>query len=161
MSQDRGFVSQPWSQGAYQLFDAHDFRNAVSAHMAGDLDAAFCLVLIRPDRPGLSSRLGTLVLNAICLEAGDLAARLDESVAIYLHGDVGQRFVECVAGLRTAWRDETGGTLSIAAASYPREEDRVIELLSEEWRTPTRRTVRPEPAPHPVSDGPRDEAPRH
>lgn len=138
MSTDRWFVTQPKVDGSYVLLDAHAFRNAVSAHMAGDDDAAFVLAIFRSRDPRDCADLGERVLGGICFDDGDLAGRIEDAVALYVHGESLDRFRLCASQLRADWRTVARSELDVQHALYPDEEDDVIALLSGDWSSPRR-----------------------
>ena len=127
-------ITQPRGNGkGYDLFDAHAFRNAVNAHLAGDRAPFFTLVVLKPTAPGATLRLGEVLLRALRVESGDLAGYLEGAVAVYLHAarrrDAGP-FVERV---KEEWRRTGLGDLAVEVATHPVEEHRVIDLLSADW----------------------------
>lgn len=126
-------VVQPSADGEHhELLDAHAFRNAVSAHMAGDPLPFFTLVSLRPGGTGTALQLGELVLRKLRLESGDLAGYIDAGVAVYLHSARRKDVHPFAERVREEWRRAGHGELEVLVASYPAEEDQVIALLTTE-----------------------------
>lgn len=126
-------VVQPSADGQrYELLDAHAFRNAVTAHMAGDQLPFFTLVSLRPAETGTALQLGELVLRKLRLESGDLAGYIDCGVAIYLHSARRKDVHPFAERVREEWRRAGNGELDVVVAAYPAEEEQVVALLSAE-----------------------------
>ncbi len=135
-------VTQPSADGkTFELLDAHGFRNAVSAHMAGDHVPFFTVVTLRPRGGGGELQLGDVVLDALRIESGDLAGYLERGIAVYLHSARRKDVHPFVERVREEWRRAGHGELDVAVAAYPAEEDQVIDLLSAEPRDVALRLV--------------------
>lgn len=124
-------VVQPSADGrTYELLDAHAFRNAVTAHMAGDQVPFFTIVSLRPTVGGTALQLGELAMRRLRLESGDLAGYVDNGIAIYLHSARRKDVHPFTERVREEWRRAGNGELEVVVASYPAEEDQVVALLT-------------------------------
>ena len=129
-------VTQPRGgrQGAgYELLDAHAFRNAVCAYLATDCDQEFTLVVLKPDSPATTIRLGEVVLNTVRASRGDLAGRLEGALAVLLRTSRPPEVTPFVERVNMAWRRIGGKRLTIEIAGHPDEEHRIADLLSADW----------------------------
>jgi KaiC/GvpD/RAD55 family RecA-like ATPase/DNA-binding NarL/FixJ family response regulator len=126
-------VSQPQADGRVSAFDMHDFRNAITQHLAQDRAPFFTLVRLRLPHGDKSApqELAAAVMRALRLEGGDLAGVLDDGVAIYLHSARRKDVAPFVERVREEWLRSGGGELEVDLAAYPAEEDRIQSLLEE------------------------------
>jgi DNA-binding response OmpR family regulator len=124
------FVTQPSADGfGYKAMDAHAFRNAVNAHMAGDRVPFFALVTLSPSQAGSAQDLTRLVLRRVRIDGGDLAGVVDDSVAVYLHSTRRKDVTSFVDWMREQWQRAGNGDLHVSVAAYPAEENHVLTLL--------------------------------
>jgi hypothetical protein len=128
---DVPFVTQPSADGfGYTAMDAHAFRNAVNAHMAGDRVPFFALVTLRAIDGGSAQDLTRFVLRRVRIDGGDLAGVVDDSVAaVYLHSTGRDDVTSFVGWMREEWRAAGHGDLHVSVAAYPAEEHDVLTLL--------------------------------
>lgn len=127
------FVTQPTADGQhYEPMDAHGFRNAVNAHMAGDKVPFFTLLTLRPTNGGSPTDLSSVVLRGVRADSGDLAGLVDDGVAVYLHSARRKDVEPFVERVREEWRRAGHGELDVTTAAYPTEEQQVVSLLQNE-----------------------------
>lgn len=130
-------VVQPSADGGgYELLDGHAFRNAITAHMAGDPVPFFTIVSLRPTDAGSALGLGEMMLRRLRLQSGDLAGYLGTGVAIYLHSARRKDVDAFAERVREEWRRAGNGELDVVVASYPTEEERIVDLLAAEPAEP-------------------------
>jgi hypothetical protein len=72
--------------------------------------------------------LAELVLTSMRVDTGDLAALVDDAVAVYLHG-AGRRDVAAFLDRLRARRPPAAPALRVASACYPAESAAVRQLV--------------------------------
>lgn len=115
---------------AGELLDAEHFSAALRERAAHDDAVPFAVVrlTLQEAELGVLRALGALVLNTMRVASGDLAAIIDDSVAVYLHG-AGRRdvppFVDRLRGRRAAGAP----SLRLTAAYFPGDGAAVRQLV--------------------------------
>lgn len=117
----------------YELLDAHAFRNAICAYLAEYRDQEFTLVVLKPDSPARTIRLGEVVLDTVRASSGDLAGKLEGALAVFLRTSRRPELISFVERVNMAWRRLGGERLTIEIAGHPAEEHRIVDLLSADW----------------------------
>ena len=117
----------------YELLDAHAFRNAICAYLAEGRDQEFTLVVLKPDSPTTTVRLGELVLNTVRASSGDLAGKLEGALAVLLRTSRPPEVIPFVERVNVAWHRLGGPPLTVEIAGHPAEELRIADLLSADW----------------------------
>ena len=115
---------------AGDLLDRDRFASALQTRSAHDDAVPFTVLrLTTPDRSAADSRaIGTIVLAAMRAASGDLAALVDDSVVVYLHGAARRDaapFLERVRGRRGVG----AAPLRVEMASFPADGAAVRQLL--------------------------------
>lgn len=115
---------------AGELLDPERFRAALQARSAHDDAVPFTVARLTTDNAGAAEhrQLGTLVLGVMRVGSGDLAALLDEGVAVYLHG-AGRREVAPFLDRLRARRPVGAPALRVEAASFPADGAAVRQLV--------------------------------
>ena len=126
-------VVQPRAADAgYELLDGHDFRNAVSAHLARNRDGCFTIVIVRPDQPAARS-LAQVLFETLRMASGDLVGDLGGAIGLYVHGARRAEVDSVLKRVRERWQLAQGGDLAIDVADHPCDEYRVVDLLAANW----------------------------
>jgi hypothetical protein len=126
-------IAQPRTAIAgYEILDAHDFRNAVHVHIAGDRPPRFTIVVLRPDQP-CTLWLASLLFDTLRIQSGDLVGQLEGAVGLYLHGARRADVAPLIDVVQNEWRARGGGELAVDVADHPTDEYRVIDLLAVNW----------------------------
>ena len=115
---------------AGELLDRDRFATALQTRSAHDDAVPFTVLrLTTPERGSAERRaIGTLVLGAMRVASGDLAAHVDDAIVVYLHGAArrdASSFVERVRGRRGAGTSP----LRVEMASFPGDRAAVRQLL--------------------------------
>jgi DNA-binding response OmpR family regulator len=113
-----------------ELLDAERFSAALRERAAHDDAVPFAVVRLTiqgGDSTALRA-LGGLVLNAMRLASGDLAAIIDDSVAVYLHG-AGRRDVPPFVDRLRSRRASGAPPLRVASAYFPSDGAAVRQLV--------------------------------
>jgi KaiC/GvpD/RAD55 family RecA-like ATPase len=117
--------------GPGELLDRERFAAALQARSAHDDAVPFTVVRLTsaPDDATERRAIGTLALGVMRVASGDLAALLDDGVAIYLHG-AGRRDVAAFLDRLRARRPTGASPLRIDMASFPADGAAVRQLVA-------------------------------
>lgn len=112
------------------LLDRESFTRALRARTAHDDTVPFTLLRLTTDPAGPAElrALAELVLTSMRVDTGDLAALVDDAVAVYLHG-AGRRDVAAFLDRLRARRPPAAPALRVASACYPAESAAVRQLV--------------------------------
>jgi hypothetical protein len=123
-------VTQASLAAAGELLDADRFRSALRARSAHDDAVPFTVARLTLENAGAAERrqIGDLVLSTMRVGSGDLAALLDDSVAVYLHG-AGRRDVAPFLDRLRARRTTGAAPLRIETASFPGDGAAVRQMV--------------------------------
>lgn len=113
------------------VLEENAFRDAVRSRMASSAVPFFTVVRLAPE-PRDEAALKTLAETArrqVRHGDGDVAGRLDGSVAIYLHSARRKDVIPFVSRMRDAWREAGGNGLEVRTIAYPGEDAALRELL--------------------------------
>lgn len=113
------------------VLDEHTFRNVVQARLATTALPFFTLVRLTPatSDPAALTTLAEAARASVRMECGDIAGRLDGSVAVYLHSARRKDVPLFVTRIKDVWRAAGGGELSVATAAFPTEESAIGAVL--------------------------------
>jgi DNA-binding response OmpR family regulator len=113
-----------------ELLDAGRFATALRERSAHDDAVPFAVVriTIHDEDPAAIRGLGGLVLSAMRVASGDLAAVIDDSVAVYLHG-AGRRDVAPFVERLRARRAPGAPPLRVTSAYFPSDGAAVRQLV--------------------------------
>ena len=113
-----------------ELLDRERFRAAIRAHSAHDDAVPFTVVRLTTEDGASSDRraIGALVLEVMRAASGDLAALLEDGIAVYLHGASRRDVAPFVDRLR-ARRSVGAAALRVEAASFPGDGASVRQLV--------------------------------
>ena len=131
-SSEDPLVTLPRANGAYVVFDAHAFRNAMNVIVSRARDP-FTVIVLRPALPNTTLRLAQVVVGQLRAGSGDLVGYLESAVAVMLHSASRDGALRFRDRLREIWRELGGRELLIEMAEYPTEEQRAINLLTMDW----------------------------
>jgi len=110
------------------LLDRERFARAIALHTTHDDATPFAIVrLVAASADELPS-LGDVAVRCMRSSSGDLAALLDDAVAVYLHGARRRDVAPFVDRVRAQW-PAARGTLRAEAASFPGELARLRQLV--------------------------------
>jgi DNA-binding response OmpR family regulator len=113
-----------------ELLDAEGFSAALRERAAHDDAVPFAVVrlTIQGGDPTALRALGGLVLNAMRVASGDLAAITDDSIAVYLHG-AGRRDVPPFVDRLRSRRASGAPPLRVTSAYFPSDGAAVRQLV--------------------------------
>lgn len=113
-----------------ELLDRERFRSALQTHSAHDDAVPFTVVRLTTQDGNAAERraIGALVLGVMRIASGDLAALLDDGIAVYLHG-AGRRDVAPFVDRLRARRAVGAPALRVDAASFPADGAAVRQLV--------------------------------
>jgi KaiC/GvpD/RAD55 family RecA-like ATPase/DNA-binding response OmpR family regulator len=113
-----------------ELLDREHFTRALRARTAHDDTVPFTLLRLTtdPGDPAELHALAELVLTSMRVGTGDLAAFVDDAVAVYLHG-AGRRDVAAFLDRLRARRPAAASAVRFASACYPAESAAVRQLV--------------------------------
>lgn len=112
------------------LLDGDRFARAIAIHTAHDDAVPFAIVRLSTAHasPETLRSLGTLALSSMRAATGDLAALLDDGVAVYLHAARRREVAPFLERVRGRWTS-TDDTLRIESACFPSELARLRQLV--------------------------------
>ena len=113
------------------VLDEHTFRNVVQARLSTSALPFFTLVRLTPATkdPAALRTLAEAARASVRVESGDIAGRLDGSVAVYLHSARRKDVPVFVTRIRDVWRAAGGGELAVTTAAFPTEESALGAVL--------------------------------
>jgi KaiC/GvpD/RAD55 family RecA-like ATPase len=114
-----------------ELLDRDRFTEALRVRMAHDDAVPFTLLRLTTDSAEAADlrALGELVLTGMRANTGDLAALIDDALAIYLHG-AGRRDIAPFLERLRARRVAEAPALRVTSACYPAESNAVRQLVA-------------------------------
>lgn len=114
-----------------ELLDRERFTEALRARTAHDDAIPFTVLrlTIDPADPGELRGLGEIVLTGMRANTGDLAALVDDGIAVYLHG-AGRRDIAPFLDRLRARRTADAAALCVASACYPAESTAVRQIVA-------------------------------
>ena len=131
-AETKPLITQPRVASGYSLLDGHAFRNAMNVLIARER-SVFTILVIRPERDGVTLALGETILTQSRSVSGDLVGYLEAAIAVALHCTDHVGAVGFADRVREQWRRAGLGELLIDIAEHPFAEQRVIELLTADW----------------------------
>ena len=119
--------------GADSVLDERTFRGAVNARLASTVAPYFTMVRLKPidARPESVGTLAEAARAHLRVESGDLAGRLNGSVAVFLQSARRKDVAPFVSRMRDAWRAAGGGDLDVEMLAFPAEREAVRRMLEE------------------------------
>jgi KaiC/GvpD/RAD55 family RecA-like ATPase/CheY-like chemotaxis protein len=120
-------------EDAGSILDERSFRGAVNARLASTVAPFFTMVRLKPmdARPESVGTLAEAARAHLRVESGDLAGRLDGSVAVFLQSARRKDVAPFVSRMRDAWRAAGGGDLDVEMLAFPAEQEAVRRMLEE------------------------------
>lgn len=119
-----------------ELLGEREFRGALQARLSTNGAPFFTLVRLKPadSRPDSVLTLADAARAHLRAESGDMAGRLDGSVAVFLQAARRKDVAPFVARVRDSWRAHGGGDLDVEMLAFPSEQDALRRMLEETAR---------------------------
>lgn len=132
-SADDPFAAQ---SDAGEVLGEREFRGALQARLQTNGAPFFTLVRLKPAdaRPDSVVTLADAARAHLRAESGDMAGRLDGSVAVFLQAARRKDVAPFVARVRDSWRAHGGGDLDVEMLAFPSEQDALRRMLEETAR---------------------------
>jgi CheY-like chemotaxis protein len=114
-----------------EVLGESEFRGAVQARLSTNGAPFFTLVRMKPTdgRPDAVTSLADAARSHLRAESGDMAGRLDGSVAVFLQAARRKDVAPFVARVRDSWRAQGGGDMDVEMVAFPSEQDALRRML--------------------------------
>ena len=134
---ERTLIQAQLTGGAARLLDRAEFAAALAAHVAHDHPTQYTVVSMAPGQPArgtegpgaVLAQLADVVMRTARLATGDLVARFDDRLAVYLHGARLGDAAPFVERVRGAWPARERKSIDVDFLSYPSDEPRLRTLM--------------------------------